>query len=130
MIMRTRVSTVVLLFSLAPVSLHSADRTPNARIWAGYLVDVTCATDRKKDLSTLGPEHTKKCLQMPACQNSGYALLTDRQEVFKLDSRGNDLAKKFMQRNSRVKGWKVEVEGALDGDHLNVKRLKPHWQAR
>jgi len=92
--------------------------------WVGYLIDTACAGDRKNNLSTLGPEHTRKCLEMPACRNSGYALLTDDLIVLRFDARGNNLSKELVESNTWRTGRKIRVVGDLDGDMILVKRVR------
>jgi len=92
--------------------------------FTGTLVDMTCASDPKRDLSKLRSEHSRKCLQMPVCAQSGYALLTDQAEVLPFDTQGNELARKLIQKNSRTKGWRVMVVGAVERDLLIVRQLR------
>lgn len=80
------------MFEFSPRA--AASRTKEVRrVFVGALVDVTCATDPKKDLGKLRSEHTLKCLLMPICSESGYALLTDEDQVLRFDTRGNKLAR-------------------------------------
>src|SRR5436309_9834614 len=60
----------------------------------GYLVDTVCVKEEAAQLSQLGVKHTKKCLEMPACRQSGYALLlrSHNNDVLHFDKRGNELA--------------------------------------
>ncbi len=115
---RGLVSGFVILIALS-TSLRASDQS-----WSGYIIDVACARDRKNNLSNLGPEHTHKCLEMPACQNSGYALLTDELKVLRFDARGNDLAKKLLEKDRWRAGAKIRVDGNCEGDLLLVKQLK------
>src|SRR6266571_2280539 len=92
---RSRAVSSLLIFLATSAMLRASDH----QSWSGYLIDVACATDRKNNLSKLGPEHTRKCLQMPACQNSGYALLTEELQVLRFDHRGNDLARKLLEKD-------------------------------
>jgi hypothetical protein len=89
----------------------------------GVLVDVACATERSNDLSTLGIKHTKKCLQMPDCDKSGFALLTKDNKVLQFDEAGNGLARKLIAQTDREKDWRVKVSGKLDGDKVAVRKL-------
>ena len=52
----------------------------------GYLVDVACVTERSSELGTLGIVHTKRCLQMPDCERSGYAVLTGDRKIIRFDA--------------------------------------------
>ena len=90
----------------------------------GTLVDITCATDPKKDLAKLRLKHTRKCLIMLVCSESGYALLTDRDEIFRLDTMGNNLARRLIERNSGDQSWRISVHGSLEKDPLCVVQIK------
>src|SRR5947207_14812022 len=66
----------------------------------------------------------KKCLLMPACQRSGYALLTDKLEIMRFDHGGNDLVVKFLAMGMWRNGMKIRVDRKIDEDLLIVKRLR------
>jgi hypothetical protein len=89
----------------------------------GTLVDVSCATERANDLDSLRVKHTRKCLQMPDCDKSGFALLTADDKVLKFDEAGNTRARALIAATDREKDWAVTVSGKLDGDTLAVKKL-------
>jgi hypothetical protein len=118
-------SLIYLLFVfLTCISGSTSARENQKQIFTGTLVDVTCATDPKRILSKLRSEHSRKCLLMPVCAESGYALLTDQDEVLRFDAAGNELARKFIQKNARSQHWRVSVEGALAGDRVSVRHIK------
>ena len=94
------------------------------QVFTGTLVDMTCATDPKRNLSKLRSEHSRKCLLMPVCAASGYALLMDDDKVLQFDTAGNELARELIHKNSRVQRWRVSVDGKLESDHLSVHRIK------
>lgn len=89
----------------------------------GVLVDVSCATERASDLDSLRAKHTRKCLQMPDCDKSGFALLTPDNKVLRFDDAGNDKARKLIAATERDKEWNIKVAGRLDGDTLTVSKL-------
>jgi hypothetical protein len=89
----------------------------------GTLVDVSCATDRSSDLDSLRVKHTRKCLQMPDCDKSGFALLTADNKVLRFDDQGNETARKLIAATDREKEWSIKVSGRLDGDTLTVSKL-------
>ena len=89
----------------------------------GTLVDVSCATERANDLDSLRLKHTRKCLQMPDCDKSGFALLTADNKVLRFDDRGNETARKLIASTDREKQWDIKVSGRLDGDTLTVSKL-------
>lgn len=111
---------IVLLALASQQTAAAADR----QTLAGTLVDVTCISRSTRDLGRLQSEHTRKCLLMPVCAQSGYALLTTHGEVFRFDSNGNELARKLIEKHSHERKWKVSVEGAPDENQLAVTRIK------
>ena len=113
----------VLLFLVCTVGLVSAVEKQR-QTFSGTLVDITCATDPKRNFGKLRSEHSRKCLLMPVCAESGYALLTDQNEVFRFDTNGNALAQSLIQKNSANQNWRVSVEGRTEGDKLKVQRIK------
>src|SRR5215475_3587537 len=82
----------------------------------GYLVDTVCVKEEAAQLSDLGLKHTRKCLQMPACRESGYALLLpSHNDVLKFDKRGNELAAKLVSGRHAESGWMLQVTGKRNG---------------
>src|SRR3954467_9232210 len=73
----------------------------------GYLVDTVCVKEEAAQLSQLGVKHTKKCLEMPACRESGYALLlpSRNNDVLHFDKRGNQLAVRLVNGRRMESGW-------------------------
>lgn len=61
---------------------------------------------------------------MPVCTQSGYALWTVHDEIYRFDEKGNDLARRLIERQSRDRNWRVSVEGVMDGDLLSVSRIR------
>ena len=90
---------------------------------SGVLVDVSCATERAGDLDGLRIKHTKKCLQMPDCDKSGFALLTADNKVIRFDEAGNQQARALIANTEKERDWQVKVSGRLDGEALAVKKL-------
>jgi hypothetical protein len=115
---------LLLLSQLALVLPSALGSGKPAQAFVGTLVDLTCATDPKKDLAKLRSEHTRKCLLMPVCSESGYALLTDDDQVLKFDREGNKLAGKLIAEHSRNQNWRITVAGVPDGGYFNVLRIK------
>src|SRR5882757_7428717 len=76
----------------------------------GYLVDTVCVKEEAAQLADLGYKHTKKCLQMPACRESGYALLlpAHNNDVLRLDKHGNDLAARLVNGRHAEGGWLLQ----------------------
>jgi len=92
----------------------------------GYLVDTVCVKEEAAQLGNLGVKHTRKCLQMPACQESGYALLlpSHNNDVLRFDKRGNQLAAKLVNGRHAEGGWLLQVPGRRNGDEFAVATLE------
>ena len=94
----------------------------------GYLVDTLCVKEEAAQLSSLGSKHTKKCLQMPTCRESGYALLVpsnnNTNDVLRLDKRGNDLAIRLVNSRHAESGWLLRATGKRKGDEFAVSTLE------
>jgi hypothetical protein len=106
------------IFLLSSTFTFAATQTLN-----GYLVDVSCATDDGSKPG-FGAKHSKKCLQMPDCEVSGYALLTSDNKVIKFDKAGNATAKQFIAKTDKDNDWKVNVTGDVTGDNMTVQSLE------
>jgi len=94
----------------------------------GYLVDTVCVKEEAAQLDALGIKHTRKCLQMPACRESGYALLLSSQnhknDVLRFDDRGNQLAARLVNGRHAEGGWLLQATGKRKGDEFAVATLE------
>lgn len=114
--------------SLLAVDAWSTDlgaRTRSQESVRGYLVDTVCVKEEAAQLADLGSKHTKKCLQMPACRESGYALLLpSNNDVLRFDKRGNDLAAMLVNGHRTESGWLLRATGKRTGDQFAVTTLE------
>ena len=103
----------------------AADKAAKSQTLKGTLVDVACATENaEKPKADFAAKHSKKCLQMPECEESGYALLTADNHIVKLDKESNEAAKKFIASTDHDKDWKVAVTGSMNKDNtVKVDKL-------
>jgi hypothetical protein len=116
-------SNLAVSASFLSVSLSASAAAKNTVV--GTLVDITCATDPKKDLGRLRTEHTRRCLLMPLCADSGYALLDDANQLLRFDAKGNELARKLIEKHDHVKSWRIKVEGITNNNgQVSVEHLK------
>jgi hypothetical protein len=92
----------------------------------GYLVDTVCVKEEAAHLTDLGIKHTRKCLQMPACRESGYALLlpSHNNDVLRFDKRGNQLAARLVNGRHADGGWLLQVTGKRKGNEFAVATLE------
>jgi hypothetical protein len=89
----------------------------------GYLVDVACAA-RNSGKPAFAAGHGRTCLRMPSCADSGYGVLTDDKRFIKFDQSGNEQARKLLADLTEETGIRVDVSGAVDGDHMAVANLR------
>ena len=109
---------VLILCAAAVISAFAADTTIK-----GYLVDISCATE-EGSRPDFGIKHSKECLQMPDCVESGYGLLTADKKIIKFDAAGNEHAKKFIADLKKNNDIKVTVTGAVKGDSMTVSKIE------
>ena len=114
-----------LIFMLAePVCRATTPEQDQNGSWTGYLMDHTCARERKDTDSDLGPRHTLKCLQMPACERSGYGLLTDKNEFLPFDEGGNNKVRALLLKTHKESGFRAVVRGTRADSLLIVKKIE------
>jgi hypothetical protein len=94
------------------------------KTFKGYLVDVSCVTERASELGTLGIVHTKRCLQMPDCERSGYAVLTGDRKIIRFDAAGNQQAKQLIASSDRDKDYRIVVSGRVEKESIAVSELR------
>ena len=100
---------LLILFAAMTVSALAADTTVK-----GYLVDRECASELGSRAG-FGPNHSKSCLQMPPCEKSGYAVLTEDKKIIKLDDKGKPMEIGLRAGDTvyygKYSGTDVEVDG-------------------
>jgi hypothetical protein len=89
----------------------------------GYLVDIACSREDGSKPG-FGSKHTKDCLQMPDCAQSGYGVLTDDNKFLRFDKAGNDQAKKFITDLKKESDIKVTVTGTVNGNTMTVSKIE------
>jgi hypothetical protein len=92
--------------------------------WNGYLIDITCALGRREAEPDLGQKHTKRCLQMAACDRSGFGLLLKGNQVLRFDEQGNRLARKLVSKTSKQENFRIVVQGTELNGALQVKKIE------
>lgn len=113
----------LMFFSAFPTSAKGS-RPAGATTWNGYLIDLTCARERKKDETDLGEKHTKKCMQMPICDRSGFGLLTDQSELLVFDEEGNRKVRLLLQQTNLETHLRAVVAGTKSNDVVKVSKIK------
>jgi hypothetical protein len=89
----------------------------------GYIIDNMCsgraATENGADKVKA---HGVKCMMMPKCAESGYAVYADG-KLYKFDEEGNKKAAEILKNTKVEKSVQVSVEGTVEGDILTVKSI-------
>jgi FKBP-type peptidyl-prolyl cis-trans isomerase len=109
------VAAALALAATAALAL-AQDGKKSAKI-NGFLIDNMCASSHGTDKEA--KEHETSCALMPACEKSGFAVLS-KDVVYKLDERGNKLALALLKETKTKKGVAVAVEGTLENGVLHV----------
>ena len=117
-------STLIIFVAMAGMLVPSAwAGRGKKKTVKGYLVDIACATERSGELGTLGIVHTKRCLQMPDCERSGYAVLTGDRKIIRFDAAGNQQAKQLIAASDRDKDYRIVVSGRVQKESMAVSEL-------
>lgn len=109
---------ILIVIAATSLSLFSAEATVK-----GYLVDIACGTT-EGSRPDFGVKHSKACLQMPECEESGYGVLLPDNSVVRFDKAGNDRAKKFIADLKKSTDIKVAVSGTRSGDNMTVSKIE------
>jgi hypothetical protein len=90
----------------------------------GNLIDNACAGKLAsgKDSADKIKGHSTSCALMPNCESSGYAVYADG-KLYKFDDAGNKSAVEILKNTETKKGVRVEVEGTVSGDKINVTKI-------
>src|SRR5579859_5260193 len=110
--MKLSLCIFLVLVAVAGAAAGASKEREGKETVEGYLVDLACVNQRSAELATLGPKHTKRCLTMPQCERSGYAVLSQDLRVFKFDAAGNEEAKKLIASSRREKGYRIAATGS------------------
>ena len=113
---------ILILMCLLGSNGFSKGARPTAP-WIGYLIDLSCARERKEQETDLGQKHTKKCMQMPDCDRSGFGLLTDKSELLVFDEEGNRKVRLLLQQTKQESHLRAVVRGTKSDDVLKVSRI-------
>ncbi|HTK94460.1 MAG TPA: hypothetical protein VL382_02385 [Terriglobales bacterium] len=115
-----------ILAILAVLALSTLALAADMKTMSGHLVDVACASENiQKPKADFATKHSKQCLQMPECEESGYGLLTSDNKLIKFDKASNEQAKKFIATTNKDRDWSVAVTGTMNADStLKVDSIK------
>ena len=121
--MRSYKLGILILICLLGSGGFSKGTKPATSSWTGYLIDLSCARERQPKESDLGEKHTKKCMQMPDCDRSGFGLLTDKSELLVFDEEGNRKIHLLVQQTKQDNHLRAVVRGTKSNDVLKVSSI-------
>ena len=115
--------TTIALASFVAAATDSTGPS-HKEVLRGYLVDMVCMKEEAGKVTDFAPNHTKKCLQMPTCIQSGYGILLSSKEVLPFDGHGNELAKKLIAAHRQEKGFVIKATGVRQGSRFDATRIE------
>ena len=125
MFLRTSILFLLLVVSLSASAVDRKQAKQGARTrWNGYLIDVACARERKATETDLGQKHTRKCMEMPACERGGFGLLTDDNQFLSFDESGNRKVRALLERTNQSDRLRVIVYGTKLNDVLQAQKIE------
>jgi len=110
---------IAAVLSLVGALAYAQEAAKTTKV-TGYIIDNMCAAGGHG--AETADDHGTACALMPACRKSGYTIVSG-DKSYKLDDRGNTLAAEVLNKTKTKKGLRVQVEGTLEGDTLQVARL-------
>ena len=114
-----KVSLVMAAVVMAAAFAYAQGEKKSVKV-TGYVMDNMCAGMHGSEEEA--QKHPNACALMPACEKSGFAVIT-KEKTYKLDAEGNKLAAEALKAAKTKRGLKVDVEGTLDGDTLHAEKL-------
>lgn len=119
-----RAHLVLLILILLCSGNSMSEGAPQKTSWTGYLIDLTCARERKNEEKDLGEKHSKKCMEMPSCYGSGFGLLTQANDLLAFDEAGNRKVRALLQKKTQDSNLWVVVRGTRSKDVLHVQQIE------
>jgi hypothetical protein len=117
-------SAILIFVCLTASSGFSKGAKSASTSWKGYLIDLTCARERKAEEKDLGQKHTKKCMQMPICDRGGFGLLTAANDVLVFDEDSNQKVRTLLKQTTQESDLRVVVQGTMANDTLHIKNIQ------
>lgn len=109
-----------LLASAIPVATAA---TGDVKEYRGVIYNERCLTGQP-DWLPFANEHSSECAMLTQCFLSGYHLVVDQNTVYKLDRRGERLARRVLQKTKKQNDFKVRIRGRLKDSQLMVQTLE------
>ena len=91
----------------------------------GYVIDVACVRKYPQaELAGRARAHTRKCVLMGHCIESGYALVSDDGRLMLLDDDATPLVVDAVQKSERQRGIRLRVERSTREDEMHTSHVR------
>lgn len=89
----------------------------------GVIVDWNCAQEMVQKGRAEALKQNRSCSMMKDYRRSAYALITRDKKYYRLDDKGNNLARELLANTPDKDDLKVIATGDIDGDTLKVTNM-------
>lgn len=123
--MRTSGGAVPTLAGILVVTCLQVTATDSGGVkkYRGIIYNERCLTAQPEWLP-FAHEHSLECAMLQACFLSGYHLVVDAKTTYKLDRRGELLARRLLLRTRKRDDFRVLIRGRLKDSQLMVQTLE------
>lgn len=90
----------------------------------GILMDKACSAKVAAGGQKVATGHDRACALMPACEKSGYGVVTPDNKFIAFDEAGNTKALAALKASKKKDDLAVTVNGDVTGDTVKVASLK------
>ena len=91
----------------------------------GYVIDVACVRKYPRaELAGRARAHTRKCVLMGHCIESGYALVSDDGRLMLLDDHATPLVVAAVQKSATQRGIRLSVERSSRGEEMHTSHVR------
>ena len=90
----------------------------------GILMDKMCSAKVASGGQKVATGHDRSCALMPACEKSGYGVVTSDNKFIAFDDAGNKKALAALKASKKKDDLAVTVSGDVTGDTVKVASLK------
>lgn len=123
-----KLTGIMLLLALAAAIAFAGDsEKSNSKTQTinGILVDVACARENSTHPEPgFAAKHSKDCLQMAECAQTGYAIVTEENKIIRLDKQSNETAKSLIASSDKKDNFKVTATGVLKDSVFSAESIK------
>ena len=91
----------------------------------GYVIDIACVRKYPwTELAGRARAHTRECVLMGHCIESGYALVSDDGQLILLDDHATRLVVDVVQRSEHDRGIRLRVDRSCREDKMHTSHVR------